>query len=110
MGALCGPSFGLAPEPIHQVTPRGETLLELRLEKKECVWLVAAQAASRPLELRWLAGDEQLATCELRKVGWCPPTGPLCVEEDATVQLLVSDSPEPVRLLLQSWRRGARGR
>src|SRR5690606_9114292 len=66
LGALCGPSHGLAPGPVREVRARGERLLELRVQRAECVWVVAAQAPARPIELRWTVGDEQLAACELR--------------------------------------------
>lgn len=72
--------------------------------------MVAAQAPARPIELRWTVGDEQLAACELRDVAFCPPNGPLCVERDSRLQLLVSDTVEPVRLQLQVWRRAAKSR
>ncbi len=92
LGALCGPSNGLALEPAWVFAPRDDDeVVRASLEEGECVWAVATSATVSKFELTWVGGANVVASCELEGFGWCPISEPLCVERPTELALQVGE-------------------
>lgn len=123
LGALCGPSNGLAKEPElslgvrplpaasdgeEDLLPTVSTLVHgVKVSAGECVWAafatdaVRSEAAPR-VELQWLDAGEVVARCEADGAGMCPTTGPWCAARSGTYELVL----EEAGVRIQLWRRG----
>nr|AQQ74815.1 hypothetical protein [uncultured bacterium] len=110
LGVVCGAPTGLEPlAPAHTRTfDEPATIATHRLERAECVRVIAASSSDEAIDLEWKAQGDVLAHCQLKRLGLCPERAALCPEVEGARLLeveLVLSNPLEVGVALRLWRR-----
>lgn len=110
LGALCGPTTGLAPYGPAQLMGPHVARVGVQVDEHECVRVFVATKSGEELELELVAKEQVLQRCTISGLGMCPPDVPLClVSRDFGPERFgldaIATAPPEGEVLVRFWHR-----